>query len=237
MKSFLVLLAGGVGSRMGAPLPKQFIDFHGAPIIAHTLANFQRNERVSEIVIVCHQDFIDLMKEIVEKHGISKVTSIVPGGETGHDSARNGVFSLKGKAEPGDLVIVHDAARPLVPQAIINDMLDVATEKGNACSSIPMNETIVVTDDQKSGTSEVDRSRVRRVQTPQTYRFDLISGLYERAEKDGRHDFVYANTMALHYGVRLFFSKGFGNNIKITKPEDMALLEALSQFDEEALAK
>lgn len=237
MKIDVIILAGGVGSRMGGSTPKQFIEINGVPIIVTTLLNFEKNKRISNITIVCLKDFIPKMKELVEQYKINKVNNIVEGGQTGHDSARNGVFSLKDKLGENDFVIIHDAVRPILPQVTLNEMIDVALAKGNACLAVPCYETVICTNDGISGDKEIDRNSFVRVQTPQMYKYGLIKDLYEKAEKDNIHNFIYANTMAIHYGVRIYFSKGFNSNYKITTKQDIPLYEALSSFSDEELAK
>lgn len=237
MKIHVIILAGGVGSRMNADRPKQFIEIDGVPVIVKNIYNFQSNYRVDGITVVCLKEWIPYFNELVLNYELTKVVDVVEGGTTGHDSTRNGVFSLNGKLNGEDLVVIHDAARPLIPQSIINKMLDKAIEHGNACTAISVHETIILTDDQISGNSEIDRSKIMRVQTPQAYRFDLIHHLYERAEADNLHNFVYANTMAIHYGTRIYFSEGFNSNVKVTTKEDIAFYKALLQFDEESLVR
>lgn len=150
--------------------------------------------------------------------GLEKVTDIVEGGgETGHDSTRNGIFRLKDRLGEDDYIIIHDAARPILPQAAIDDMLRVAREKGNASLAIPCYETVIYTDNGTDGSSQLDRSKIMRIQTPQAYRFGSILKLYERAEAENKHDFIYADLVLIHYGERVYFSKGFTNNIKITQ--------------------
>lgn len=237
MKVGVVILAGGTGSRMKTDLPKQFIEVDGVPVIVNTINNFQKNERVDSITVVCLKDWIVYLQEIVAKFHLNKVIGIVEGGATGHDSARNGVMSLSGIMDEDDIVVIHDAARPLIPQLIINDMLDTAIKHGNACTAIPVHDTVIVTDDQRSGSSQIERSRIMRVQTPQAYRYGTIKALYRRAESENRHDFIYANTMAITYGERIYFSTGFDCNIKLTTKEDLAFYKAMKQFSEEELTK
>ncbi len=237
MKISAIILAGGVGSRMKSNIPKQFIEIDGTPIIVNTIRNFEKNERVNDILVVCLKDWIPHMKLLVEKYKLSKVKYVIEGGKTGHDSTRNGILYLKDKIEDNDFVIIHDAARPLIPQLIINDMLNKAIKNGNACTAIQCHDTVIETEDQISGNSQIERSKIMRVQTPQTYRYDLIRSLYERAEKDNKHDFVYANTMAIEYGTRIYFSAGFDCNIKITTKEDIAFYKAMKKFSEEELTK
>ena len=235
MRNVAIILAGGVGQRMGAPIPKQFLEIKGKPIIVHTINNFEVNPNVDAVLIVCNADWIDYFKELVSKYDLKKVKWIVSGGNTSHDSTRNGLFHLRDLLDEDDFVIIHDAARPILPQKAIDDMLAVAHEKGNASLAIPCHETVIYTDDQKSGDKDLDRSKLMRVQTPQAYRFGEILPLYDRAEKENKHDFVYADLVAIYYGVRIYFSKGFTNNIKVTSPEDIPLCESLMGFDDSQL--
>ncbi|MCM1320688.1 MAG: 2-C-methyl-D-erythritol 4-phosphate cytidylyltransferase [Treponema brennaborense] len=205
------------------------------PVIIHTLENFQRNNNIDGIIIVCVKDWMIHLKEILNEYAISKVFAVVEGGGSGHDSTRNGLFFLRDKLSPEDYVVIHDAARPILPQAAINDMLRVAHEKGNASLAIPCYETILLTDDGKSGASQLDRSKIMRIQTPQCYQFGPLLELYERAETEDKHDFIYADLVLVYYGKTVYFSRGFANNIKITRKEDVPLCKALMHFSEEEL--
>ena len=147
-------------------------------------------------------------------------------------------FTPEGSEVAEHHVIIHVTATqlPFAGQLkAIDDMLAVAYEKGNASLAIPCHETVIYTEDQKSGDKELDRSKLMRVQTPQAYRYGEILPLYERAEKENKHDFIYADLVAIYYGVRVYFSKGFTNNIKVTSPEDLPLCESLMSFDESQL--
>ena len=235
MHNHVILLAGGIGSRVGGPMPKQFLSLNDKPVIVHTLENFEKNTSIDGITIVCVKDWISHLQEILLEYKISKVTDIIEGGETGHDSTRNGIFSLREKISSEDFVIIHDAARPILPQAAINNMLEVAHEKGNASLAIPCYETVIYTDDGKCGGKQLDRSSIMRIQTPQAYKYGTILKLYERAEKENKHDFIYADVVLIYYGETVYFSKGFTNNIKITRKEDIPLCKALMNFSEEEL--
>ena len=237
MKTNVIILAGGIGSRMNSLTPKQFIEIDGFPIIVKTILNFEQNPTIDNITIVCVSDYISEMKNIVKKYNLKKVNNIVSGGATGHDSCRNGVFSLREQLSDNDFVIIHDAVRPILPQKIINSMINVALEKGNACLAVPCYETVVISEDKKSGIQEIDRNAFMRVQTPQMYRYGMINELYQKAEMDNIHNSVYANTLAIHYGQRIFFSPGFFYNFKITTPDDLPLYRALMNFSEEDLMR
>lgn len=235
MKNYVIILAGGIGSRLGGPMPKQFLSLNDKPVIVHTLENFERNKNIDGIIIVCVRDWISHLKEILLEYKISKVIDIVEGGETGHDSTRNGIFYLREKLSSDDYIIIHDAARPILPQAAIDEMLKVAHDKGNASLAIPCYETVIYTDDGNSGDKQLDRCKIMRIQTPQTYRYGEILPLYDMAEKENKHDFVYADLVLIYYGKTVYFSKGFTNNIKITRKEDIPLCKALMTFSEEEL--
>lgn len=235
MRNIAIILAGGIGSRLGGPMPKQFLSLNDKPVIVHTLENFQKNANVDGIIVVCVKDWIPHLKEILIEYKISKVMDIVEGGETGHDSTRNGIFSLKNTLKEDDFIIIHDAARPILPQIAINNMLEVAHKNGNASLAIPCYETVIYTDDGVQGNTQLDRSKLMRVQTPQAYKYGPMLDLYERAEKENKHDFIYADLVLVYYGFPVFFSKGFTNNIKITRKEDIPLCKALMNFSEEEL--
>lgn len=235
MKNYVILLAGGVGKRMGADVPKQFMKVKGKPIIAYSIENFQRNEEVEGIVVVCVKEWQDYLKEIIEDYHLTKVMWITEGGNTGHDSIRNGVFFLKDKIQMDDYIIIHDAVRPILPQTAINEVIRVAHENGNASSSIACHPPIVYTDDFKSGIKDVDREHVMLTASPQVYRYGLALKCYEKAEAENKHNFTFTSSLLIHYGERVYFAKGTTSNIKITTKEDLALFEALLNIPEELL--
>ena len=235
MKNYGIVLAGGVGKRMKTEIPKQFIEVEGKPIIVYSLENFQRNPQIEKIVVICVKDWIKQLKEIVEKYSLSKVEWIIEGGSTGHDSIRNGVFFLRDKTEPDDYIIVHDAVRPVLPQKVLDEVIRVAHDKGNASSSIVCHPPIVYTDDFESGITDVDREHVMLTASPQAFRYSLALKCYERAEQENRHDFTFTSSLLIHCGERVYFAKGTTSNIKITTKEDLALFGALLKVPEEML--
>ena len=222
MKNYVILLAGGVGKRMGTDIPKQFLEVDGKPIIVYSIENFQKNPQIEKIVVVCVKDWIDKTWELVKKYSLSKVEWIIEGGSTGHDSIRNGVFFLKDKVDPDDHIIVHDAVRPVLPQKAIDEVIRVSHEKGNASSSIECHPPIVYTEDHESGITDVDREHVMLTASPQAFKYSLALKCYEQAEAEDYHE-------------RVYFAKGTSCNIKITRKEDLALFEALLKIPEEHL--
>lgn len=130
-----IILAGGVGSRVGADRPKQFIEVQGKPILAYTIERFQNHAEIDSIAVVCLPAYMDYMEELKEKYGFSKVWWIVKGGETFQASVLNGVTFLEGKIDDDDIVLTHFGASPFVEADIISDAIRVCKEKGNAIST------------------------------------------------------------------------------------------------------
>jgi len=232
-----IVIAGGVGSRMKAEIPKQFILVKDKPIIIYTLEAFQRHPEIDAILVVCIDGWYDYLQEQAEKFHITKLRWITSGGVNGQGSARNGLLRLEGFLKDDDIVIIHDAIRPIVPQIILTDMLDVCRKQGNACASLPCHETLIRTEDQKSGCESIDRATVRRVQTPQAYHYGELLSVHKQALEKGITHSVYANTLMVEMGKTIHFSLGFDNNVKITTPEDLALFKALLSMPEEELVK
>ena len=171
----------------------------------------------------------------MKEYNLSKVEWVTEGGETGHDSIRNGVFFLRDKIKLDDFIIVHDAVRPILPQKAINEVLRVAHENGNASSSTVCHPPIVYTEDFKSGIKDVDRDHVMLTASPQAYKYSLALKCYEKAEEENKHNFTFTSSLLIHYGERVYFAQGTTSNIKITKKEDIALFEALLKIPEELL--
>lgn len=235
MKNYVILLAGGVGKRMQTDIPKQFIEVDNKPIIVYAIENFQRNPQIEKIVVVCVKDWIERLKKIIEKYSLTKVEWIIEGGDTGHDSIRNGVFFLRDKINSDDYIIVHDAVRPVLPQKAIDEVIHVAYKNGNASSSIVCHPPIVYTDDFVSGIKDVDREHVMLTASPQAFKYSTALRCYLQAERENMHNFTFTSSLLIHCGERVYFAKGTTCNIKITTKEDLALFEALLKIPEEML--
>ncbi len=235
MKNYVILLAGGIGKRMGTDIPKQFLEVEGKPIIVYTLEKFQRNNHIEKIVVVCIKEWSEKLKELIKRYKLTKVEWIIEGGNTGHDSIRNGVFFLKDKIEQDDFIIVHDAVRPVLPQKLIDELVCVAHEKGNACSSIACHPPIVYTEDFESGIKDIDREHVMLTASPQAFKYSLALKCYLKAEDENLHNTTFTSSLLIHCGERVYFAKGTTSNIKITQKEDLALFRALLKLPEEDL--
>ena len=224
-----IIIAGGVGNRMGQDIPKQFINVYDKPIIIYTLEGFQNHPMVDAIEVVCIDGWHDVLWAYAKQHGIDKLKWVVSGGKTGQESIRNGVYNLEGKVNEDDVIIIHDGIRPLVEKNVLSDVIVKCQQYGNAVTSLPYNEQIFVIDDDVSTTKYIPRETLRRVSTPQAYKFGLLNDKYHEAfEKEiGIYGSSYTNTMMVELGERLYFAAGSDKNIKLTTVDDIELFKAL----------
>lgn len=225
-----IIIAGGVGSRMGQEIPKQFINVGEKPVIVYTLEAFQEHPLVDAIEVVCLAGWEQVLRAYARQYKIDKLKWVVKGGASGQESIRNGVYNFEGVLAEDDICIVHDGVRPMLDPEVITDVVCVAKERGNAVTSMPYNEQIFLVDKKDSATTTqyIPRETLRRVSTPQAYRFGLLDSKYHEAfEKgvgiDGSN---YTNTMMVQLGVRLNFAAGSDRNIKLTTPENLVFFRA-----------
>ncbi len=220
---------------MGLDVPKQFVNVNDRPILIYTLQGFQKHPEIDAIEVVCLDGWQPVLTAYAKQYGITKLTSVVTGGATGQESIRNGLFALESVAAPDDIVVIHDGIRPLVEAEVLTDVLRVCREHGAAVTAMPYNEQIFVTEDAETSTAYVPRETVRRVSTPQAYRFGLIDQAYHEAfERNiGISGSSYANTLMVDLGHRLWFAAGSDKNIKLTTREDLELFKAYLRTDKE----
>lgn len=230
-----VIIAGGAGARMGQDIPKQFINVYDKPVLIYTLEGFQKHPQIESIEVVCIDGWHDVLSAYAKQFGISKLKWIVSGGKTGQESIRNGVYNLEGKVASDEIVVIHDGIRPLVDETVLTDVIVKAKEHGNAVTAMPYNEQIFVIDDEFSTTKFIPRETLRRVATPQAYRFDLLLTKYREAyEKEiGIYGSHYTNTMMVELGVRLYFAAGSDKNIKLTTKDDLEMFKAYLKSDKD----
>ena len=224
--TYCILLAGGVGQRVGADRPKQFVEVLGRPVIAYTLDIFEAHKEVDGILIVCHPTWRTRMDCIVAANKYKKVFKIVDGGEDFQHSMMNGVGGLEGIAKDDDVIITHWAASPFVTDDIISDGIKVCREHGNSMSACPF-YLIVGSNDGGHSSKWVDRDSIVQLNAPQTFLYSYIRDFYKKAVDEKMLDKVEPHTTTLMYkmGYKIFFSKGSQANIKITTKEDLFLLE------------
>ncbi len=234
-----VILAGGSGQRMGQDIPKQFINVYDKPVIIYTLQSFQQHPQVDAIEVVCIDGWHEVLWAYAKQFQITKLKWVVSGGATGQESIRNGIYNLEDTCADNDIVIIHDGIRPLVEDAVLTDVIVKCQQYGNAVSALPYNEQIFVADDEISTVKYIPREPLRRVSTPQAYRFDLIDKGYHRAyeEEIGIYGSAYANTMMVELGERLYFAAGSDKNIKLTTKDDLEMFKAYLKQDKDRWLK
>lgn len=231
-----VIIAGGSGSRMGQDIPKQFINVYDKPILIYTLEGFQKHPEIDAIEVVCIDGWHDLVWAYAKQFNITKLKWIVSGGNSGQESIRNGVYNLEDKCGEDDVIIIHDGIRPLVDDAVLSDVIIKCKKYGNGVTSLPYNEQIFVVDeeDETTTTKFIPRETLRRVSTPQAYKFGKLNWAYHEAfEKEiGIYGSHYTNTMMVELGEKLHFAAGSDKNIKLTTKDDLEMFKAYLKQDE-----
>ncbi len=224
---------------MGQDIPKQFINVYDKPVLIYTLESFQKHPQVDEIELVCIDGWHDIVWAYAKQFNITKLKWIVSGGKTGQESIRNGVYNLEDKVDEDDVIIIHDGIRPLVEPSVLSDVISKCQQYGNAVTSLPYNEQIFVIDDEISSSKFIPRETLRRVSTPQAYKFGLLNEKYHEAyEKEiGIYGSHYTNTMMVELGVRLYFAVGSDKNIKLTTKDDLEMFKAYLKADKDTWLK
>lgn len=236
-----VIIAGGSGHRMGQDIPKQFINVYDKPVLIYTLEGFQEHPQIDAIEVVCIDGWHDVLRAYAKQFNITKLKWIVSGGDSGQESIRNGVFHLEGKVSDDDIIVIHDGIRPLAGASVLTDVLLKAKEFGNAVTSMPYNEQIFIVNknDETTTTQYIPRETLRRVSTPQAYRFDILDKRYHEAfeKKIGIYGSSYTNTMMVELGETLHFASGSDKNIKLTTKDDLELFKAYLKADKDTWLK
>ena len=222
-----LILAGGVGNRLGAKIPKQFIEVLGKPVLAYTIEAFEKHPEIDAIAVVCIQGWEQVLQAYAKQFNITKLRHVIPGGKNGQDSIRNGVFELRKHFDDEDIVLIHDAIRPMVSAEIISDNIRVAREYGNAITVIPCAEAMLQTEDGIASSGSYPRDRLKRTQTPQAFHIGDICDLHRRALEAGITNSVASCTLKIEMGEQVYFSMGSEKNIKLTTVEDIDIFKAL----------
>ena len=222
-----MILAGGVGSRVGAERPKQFVEVCGKPILAYTIEIYQKNPQVEAIEIVCHADWIDYLKEMIENYDLSKVKWITHGGETFQKSVINGMEYLKDKLDVDDSVMIHYGAAPFSSQQIVTDGIKVCQEHGMSVSCTPCFQLMGSDDGNGESKRWINRDKQVQICCPQSFKYGYLADIYKRAEEKGLLETVEPHTTSLMYALGDTIYQSYGNqtNIKITTKEDLELFE------------
>lgn len=228
MKNIVLIIAGGVGARMGQDIPKQFINVYDKPVIVYTLEAFQKHPSIDAIEVVCLDGWHDVLWAYAKQFGIAKLENIVSGGKNGQDSIRNGLYDIASRHNGSDdIVLVHDAIRPMVSNDIISDNIRVCRQYGNAITVVPCTAAMLKTFDSLSTEEQVPRDNLKITQTPQAFFLQDIIAAHKEALEKGITNSVASCTMYIEIGRKLYMSAGSEKNLKLTTAEDIEIFKAL----------
>jgi 2-C-methyl-D-erythritol 4-phosphate cytidylyltransferase len=218
MKLYAVIVAGGSGKRMGADIPKQFLELAGKPVLMHTIEKFKTFDDSMEIVTVLPENQLRYWAELQKKYSFTVPNTLVKGGKSRFFSVRNGLEFVD---VPG-LVAIHDGVRPLVTIDTIKRCFETAEKMGNAIPVIPPSDTLrMITE---TGNTPINRLNIKQVQTPQVFSAELIKKAYLQ---DYLPEFTDDATVLEKTGVKINLVEGNRENIKITNPEDLIIARSL----------
>ena len=220
IKNFVIIVAGGSGSRMGTEIPKQFLELYRKPVLMHTIQVFHNFYPESKIILVLPEDQQPFWKELCLKHSFSLPHQVVFGGKTRFHSVQNGLSQIDGKG----IVFIHDGVRPLVSKETLERCLETAQKSGNAIPVLPVNESLRKQEGNLN--ISVDRSQYFSVQTPQTFRSEQILEAFKQEFDPAFTDDASVTEKA---GFPIYLVEGNRENIKITNPTDLIVAEALMQ--------
>jgi 2-C-methyl-D-erythritol 4-phosphate cytidylyltransferase len=218
MKDHVIIVAGGSGKRMSQDQPKQLLELAGMPLLMHSLIQFNSFDPQLTIIVSLHPSYMDVWKQLCNKHGCIVPHQLVSGGETRYHSVKNGLYWVGDEC----LVAVHDAARPLISQQLIRRTFEKAREKGSAVPCIPVNDTIRQIDGGQ--VIPIERSTLRIIQTPQVFHSSLLKKAYEQPF-DQR--FTDDGSLLEAMGMQVNLVEGDPENFKITYPGDLEKAEAI----------
>lgn len=220
MTKYAVIVAGGTGTRMGAAVPKQFMLLNGKPVLLHTIETFLRAYADLQIILVLPASFEEQGRQLILQTTTASRVQIVLGGATRFHSVQNG---LK-KINEASVIFVHDGVRCLVTESLIRRCYEQTIVKGNAIPAVAVNDSIRMVQGNK--TKVVDRSTLLAVQTPQTFRSNILLSAFEQPYNEA---FTDEATVAEAAGHEIFMIEGEKENIKITLPADLLIAEQLSR--------
>lgn len=234
--NYALILAAGVGQRMrSAGMPKQFLKLFGKPIIIYTLEKFENSEDIDKIVVVCREGYTDQLKELLQLYHIGKVEKIIIGGDDRQASLRRGLSALGDiGAKSDDIIVIHDGVRPLISSATIRENVRVAQQYGCAVTVHPVNESVVITDEEEAKMGNFKkRAATYSLTAPQSFRFGEIVKAYEsEQDADAKIPLLDAAMVYANSGRTVHLVKEPGTNIKITTPEDFYYLKAMLELEE-----
>ncbi len=222
-----LILAGGRDVRFKMDIPKQFVNVNNRPIIVYTLEIFQNHPDIDEIIVTCLEGWQEMVRVYGKQFNITKLKEIFPGGKDAQESTYRGLEILKDRMEQGDIVIVHDAIRPMVSEEIITKSIKMCLKKGMGVAATYIMDTIMHSGNGKEGFQSINRYEIMKVQTPQAFDFQLIWNLHQKAIEMNSLGAWDNSSMITNIGEKVYFSEGSDLNLKINTTEDVEMFRAL----------
>ena len=224
-----LILAAGSGSRMGnADKPKQFLPIYGKPLMIHTIEAFEMHDDIEKIVVVTSEGYEDQVKVWCKQYDLGKVKAVVHGSDSRQGSVYNGLQAIKELGVNGDdIIVIHDAARPLISQNIITSNIEACKKYDAVDTVIKATDTIVASSDNERITNIPNRSELYQGQTPQTFKFALISEAHEKAKAGQIPNVTDDTKLVISMGKDVHLVEGSKQNFKITTFDDLMMLKAL----------
>ena len=234
-----MLIAGGSGQRMKQDIPKQFINVNDRPVIVYTLEAFQKHPNIDAIAVVCLEGWEEILRAYARQFNITKLKWVFQGGENGQASLKNGIIGLHNdKSTNGnDMILIHDAIRPMISQEIISDNISCCMQYGSAITVIPCAEAMLMTSDKESSKEAVPREQLARTQTPQAFYLEKLVWAHNEAEKKGITNSIATCTLMIELGEKIYFSTGSEKNLKLTTTDDIEIFKALLQSKKDTWMK
>jgi len=229
-----IIFAGGSGVRMGAGIPKQFLEINGKPILIHTLQLFQYHDQIDKIYVSVLSDYIPYVRELVDEYHLKKVADIISGGETAQDSIYNALKRAEMENPQDSIVLLHDGVRPFVSYEVISNNIESVQKYGNGITCTPCFETIMISKNGEKVDSVPYRKETFAAQAPQSFYLKDIIAAHDkvRASANGYENMVDACTIIRNQGIEAHMVMGNRGNIKVTTPEDVYMFRALLQYKE-----
>lgn len=222
-----LIIAGGKGQRMQQEIPKQFLNVNDKPVIIYTLEAFQSHPDIDKIGVVCVDGWHDILRAYARQYKIDKLDWVVSGGENGQASIRNGVFHAEQLYDDQDIILVHDAIRPMVSHEIISDCIVQCKKHGSAVSIVPCNTVVLRRSTEQTSSEVVPRERLALTQTPQAFPIKNLADAHRKALEIGIVNSIASCTLMVELGESVHFSIGAETNIKLTTPDDLKIFKAL----------
>lgn len=222
-----LIMAGGLGQTLLQDIPKQFLNVYDKPIIIYALEVFQKHSQIDMIVISCLDGWQEMCKAYARQFGITKLKAVVTGGPDGQTSAVNGLMEMEPYCGKDDIVVIHDAIRPMVTEEIITDCIRVCMKNGCGVAAVRCQEPVIRSLDGVKGLETFERYEMMRTQTPQAYHYGELRKIYDEAREKKIQFGIHVNTLLTSLGREVYFSKGSDKNLKILTLDDLDIFKAL----------